>query len=152
MAAAFPTAPHIDPPIVRALTAGGLYFLIAFMVGFALGVVRELFVAPYVTSDLAVVLETPVMAVVSWFAAGFSIRRLSAPGDPARRLIVGVLALGLLLGAEELLTQALRGGSLLEQWSSYGYLAMAANFAGLTWFTVAPLRVRSRPDGSRPHA
>lgn len=152
MAFASPTLPHPDPPLVRALTAGGLYFLIAFTAGFALGAVRELVIAPRVTSDLAIVLETPVMAVVAWFAAGFSIRRLAVPDDLGSRLPMGLLALALLLGAEELLTQALRGGSLLEHWSMYGYLATAANLAGLIWFTLAPLRIKARPERVRPHA
>lgn len=142
-----------DPPIVRALTAGGLYFLIALGTGFALGVVRELLVAPRLTSDLAVVLETPVMAVAVWFAAGFAVRRLHVPAGFGLRLAMGALALALLLGAEALLSQALRGESLLGRWALYGYFAAAANLGGLSWFTFAPLCI-APPDaaGSPLHA
>jgi hypothetical protein len=149
MAVASPDLAQSDPPIVRALTAGGLYFLIAFVVGFVLGAVRELAIAPRIGSDLAILLETPVMAIVAWFAARFSIRRLSVPRGLAARLPMGVLALILLLGAEALLTQALRGGSLLDHWKTFGFLAMLANVIGLVWFALAPLLIRStRPDGS----
>lgn len=141
-----------DPPIVRALTAGGLYFLVAFTAGFMFGAFRELVVAPLVTLDLAIVLETPVMAVVVWLAAGFSIRRLGVPGNLASRLPMGLLALGLLLGAEELLTRVMRGGSLLDHWATFGNLAAAANFAGLVWFTLAPVLIKTPSDRNRPHA
>ena len=148
MAAVPPASTRHDPPIVRALTAGGLYFLLAFAVGFALGAVRELVVAPHVSSDLALVLETPFMAVMVWLAAGFAVRRLCVPGGPSR-LQMGLLALVLLLGAEELLTRARRGGSLLDHWASYGYLATAANLAGLIWFALAPLWIKTpSPDAA----
>ena len=136
------------PPIVSSLTAGGLYFLIAFAVGFVLGAARELVIAPRVTSDLAIVLETPVMAVAVWLGAGFAVRRLDVPGGIATRLPMGVLALVLLLGAEELLTRALRGGSLLEHWAMYGYLATAANLAGLLWFAFSPLAIKAPRPGA----
>ncbi len=141
-----------DPPIVRALTAGGLYFLIAFAAGFVFGAIRELAVTPRMTSDLAIVLEAPVMAVVVWFAAGFSVRQLDVPRSFAFRLPMGVLALGLMLGAEDILTRVMRGGSLLDHWATFGLLATGTILASLFWFTLAPVLIKaSSPSQAQPH-
>lgn len=140
-----------DPPFVRALTAGGLYFLIALAFGFVLGALRETLAAPRLGSDLAIVLETPLMAGVAWLAAGFSVRRCEVPGRIALRLSMALLALALLIGVEELLTRALRGVSLLDHWRTFGRLAAVANLAGLLWFTLAPSLVAA-PRGSDTHA
>lgn len=142
-----------DPPLVRALTAGGLYFLVAFGFGFAFGAVRELVVTPRLGVDLAIVIETPLMAIVAWFAARFSVGQCAVPRGVFYRLAMGLLALGLLIGVEELLTRALRGGSLFELWATFGVLATVANLAGLAWFTFAPILAGTPPVKQiDPHA
>ena len=121
--------------------------------GFAFGVVREMFVVPRPGSELAILVETPLMAIVAWFAARFSVGRCAVPRGLVYRLSMGLLALALLLGVAALLTRALRGGSLLEHWAPFGVLATAANLAGLAWFTLAGTLAEAPPPRQiDPHA
>lgn len=58
-----------------AIKAGAIYFAAAFALGFVLGTIRVLWLAPHVGETAAVLAEQPVMLTVSWFAAGWLIRR-----------------------------------------------------------------------------
>lgn len=138
----------LKPAGVGATLAGAvLYALAALAAGTALGVPRELFLAPRVTSDLAVVIEAPMMAGIVWLAARFIVRRLGVSGRAAR-LTMGVIALALVVGAENLMSWRLRGESVFAHWALFGYLAAAANLAGLVWFLFAPLSMRLQPRPS----
>ena len=78
------------------LRAGLVYFFLVFGAGFVLGVVRTLFVTPWVGASRAELLETPLMLLVVWRAARWLQPRLR----PGAALPAGLLALAILLGAE----------------------------------------------------
>lgn len=134
---------------LRAIVAGFLYAVLAFLVGCAMGMLREQFVAPRITSELAIVVETPLMCWIVLQLARGQARWLNVPTSAAARLIMGSVAVGLLVLAENTIAYAWMGRSVFEQWGLYGYLAMAATFAGLTWFWLAPL-IAARARSTRP--
>lgn len=123
---------------LRTVLAGAVYFAAVFLLGWGVGVFREMVIAPRITSDLAIVVETPFMAWAAFYLARYSARWLYVPPSAAARLVMGSVALVLLLLAEDSLARALRDRSVFEQWGLYGYLAAAATFAGLAWVWIAP--------------
>ena len=137
------------PPLaLAAVGAGAAYFAATFLGGFGFGYVRETFVAPFITSDLAVVVEAPLMAYVVWRIARLVVGWVGARAVPWVRLVIGVVGLGLLVASEDLLSRLLRGESIFEHWGWMGYLAATATFAGLGWMLFAPLRA-ARPLAAR---
>jgi hypothetical protein len=82
------------------------YAAAVFAVGFVLGTLRVLWLAPTVGELPAVAMELPVMLAASWVAAGAVLRRW--PVD--RRLAMGALALAVLLACEAGLAVLLGGG------------------------------------------
>jgi hypothetical protein len=53
--------------VFRATGADAVYAIIAFLIGFILGAIRVLLVAPRLGGTLAVIIETPIMLTTSWF-------------------------------------------------------------------------------------
>lgn len=94
---------------MQILRAGVLYFALVFGAGFALGIVRTLWVVPRVGTRIAELMEAPIMLVVTVLAARWVVLRLAIPSLPSARLGVGAIALGFLLVAEFGLVPWLRG-------------------------------------------
>lgn len=82
------------------ISAGAVYFAVVFLVGFVLGALRTLIIAPRLGETLAVSLEAPVMLAVSWFVATWCVGRFKAPIAPLARLAMGGEAFVLLTLAE----------------------------------------------------
>ena len=99
---------------MRQLKAGTVYFLWVFTAGFALGVVRELWLARWLGTRVAELAEMPVMLLVVLLAARWTVRRFALPMRMPVRLGVGLLAVGWLLLAEIMLVLGLRGLTLAE--------------------------------------
>ncbi len=99
---------------MRDLKAGTAYFLWVFGAGFVLGVVRELWLTPWLGTRVAELVEMPVMLVVVVLAARWTVRRFALPGRMPTRVGVGLLAVGWLLLAEIVLVLGLRGLTLAE--------------------------------------
>lgn len=91
------------------MKAGILYFAAVFGAGFALGVVRTLWLEPLLGTRAAELVEMPVMLVVIIASARLVVRRFAVPAKASDRIGVGVFALGLLLLAEFSLVLWLRG-------------------------------------------
>ncbi len=90
--------------------AAAAYWAIIFALGFVLGTVRVMWLAPAVGLLPATAMELPVMLGASWWAAGRVLRRFGmASGGEA--LAMGALAFALLLGAECALAVVLVGQS-----------------------------------------
>ena len=99
---------------MRPIVFGAVYFLVVFLVGFVLGAIRVLLVAPRLGALPAVMIELPIILAVSWFVAGWLLRRM--PLEPARNedLAAGILAFLLLIVAEALLAIELSGRTPAE--------------------------------------
>lgn len=125
--------------------AAAVYFAWVFGAGFALGVVRELWLAPRVGARTAQLLETPLMLGVVLIAARASVRRFAVPRRLGARLAVGLLALALLLGAEVALALGLRGLSPAEIVTARDPVAGTVYALALVLFAAMPALVRARP-------
>lgn len=99
---------------MRAIRAGSVYFLWVFAAGFVLGVVRELWLAPWLGARAAELAEMPVMWLVIVLAARWTVRRFTLSASVPTRLATGMLAVGWLLLAEIALVLSLRGLTLAE--------------------------------------
>jgi hypothetical protein len=69
----FTTAPL---RLLRATKAGALYAIIVFVIGFILGTIRDLLLAPRLGETTAVIIEASIMLVASWFVCRWRVDRL----------------------------------------------------------------------------
>lgn len=118
------------------------YFAGTFALGFGLGTVRTLWLAPAVGETGAVLAELPLMLGFSWWWARRLLRRHPLPRH-SQALAMGLLALVFLLTAELVLALAL--GRSAGQWlEGLGTTAGALGLAGQVGFAVMPWWVRLR--------
>ena len=86
--------------MTTALKAGATYFALVYLVGFVLGTLRVLLLAPRIGEIAAVLLETPVMLAASWISSRWCTRRFGVPSEVRPRLAMGGAALALLILGE----------------------------------------------------
>lgn len=132
--------PH--SPLI-AVKTGALYFALIFALGFVLGTVRVLWLAPMAGETLAVLAEQPIMLTASWFVARWLVtrHRLGAMRD---RALMGVVALLLLFTVEPLLA-VLLFDQTPQAWLT-GVVTMPGpiGLAGQILFGLIPLFVAQR--------
>ena len=133
---------------MKIVKAAATYFLLVFGAGFALGVVRQLFVGPRLGEMWAELLEMPLMAAVIVVAARWVMSRRAAPDARASRLAVGGLALAMLLAAEVLLIVGLRRMSIEEYVTTREPVSGAVYLGMLVVLAVMPALV-GRQSASR---
>ena len=122
---------------MRWFRASVAYFLWVFAAGFVLGVIRELWLAPWLGVRTAELAEMPVMLVVIVLAARWTTRRFSLSSS-APRLVAGMLAVGWLLLAEVTLVLGLRGMSLADYLAGRDPVAGTAYAVSLLLMVVMP--------------
>jgi len=120
----------------RALIAGTIYFLALFALGFCLGTVRVIYVAPRFGQLVATLAEVPVMLVAALFACRWSVRHWKVPREASIRWAMVLWFLLLLVAFEALLGAALFGRSVPEQWAA---VATTAGLVGLSAQMIAAL-------------
>ena len=125
--------------IRRSLRAGAVYFLLLYALGFLLGAMRELLLAPRLGVVVASALEAiPMLAAIFHFAPLIA-RRFGIPPKSGGRLLMGFLGLVLLIGAEIAMTRAMRGLSPQEWLAHFAsiegaiYAVLLACFAAMPW-------------------
>jgi len=126
---------------MRTLKSGLLYFAFVFGAGFVLGTIRVLWAVPRLGERTAELMETPIMLVVTILAARWVVQRLALPRTPAKRLAVGLVALGLLLVAETTGVLFLRGLTIGEYFASRDPVAGTVYLVMLAVFAIMPLLV-----------
>lgn len=84
---------------MRIASAAIAYWAVVFALGFVLGTIRVLWLAPRVGLMPATALELPIILAASWFAAGWLVRRF-AIAQQGEALAVGALAFAILMLAE----------------------------------------------------
>ncbi len=120
------------------------YWALIFALGFVLGMVRALWLAPLVGALPATALELPVMLGASWWVAGWLIRRFAiASGGEA--LAMGAMAFALLLASECLLAAAISGQTAGAWLAGLAKPPAFLGLAGQVVFALMPWwRVRHR--------
>lgn len=113
----------------RALISGTVYFLLLFALGFILGTIRVLIVAPRLGELAATLVEIPVMLVAAYFACGWTMRRWQVSGAASIRWTMVFWFLILLLLFETLLGALLFDRTIAAQWA---VLSTPAGLIGLT--------------------
>lgn len=129
--------------MAAAVKAGAAYFALVFACGFVLGAVRVTWLAPTVGATRAVLVELPFMLIVSWLACGWTLRRFHVPSAVLTRAGMGILAFGLLIGAELMLSLVAFGGSPAAFLAAYRNSDAVIGLAGQLVFAALPL-VRAR--------
>jgi len=114
--------------MIRALTAGTLYFLLVFAAGFCLGVLRVTLIVPQVGNLVATIIELPIMVTVGYFCCRWILRLWSVPPMPSRRWAMVLLFVALLFLFEWQLGEQLFARTAGEQWAA---LLTPAGLAGL---------------------
>jgi hypothetical protein len=130
--------------VARIVKAGLLYFALVFGAGFVLGALRILLLVPRIGTRAAELVETPVMVAISWFAAGWVVRRLEVPLATRPRFGMGLVALALMLVAEFSLVLRLRGLTLEEYFATRDPVSGAAYYSALILLALMPLVVERR--------
>ena len=123
------------------------YSALVFAVGFVLGAIRIFVIVPRWGDLLAVILETPIMLLVSWLACGILVRLFNIRGARAG-LAMGVSAFVLLMSAELVLSVLAFGRSPSEFVSAYGTPAGAIGLMGQVAFGLMPLFRTGRRRGN----
>jgi hypothetical protein len=122
-----------------ALKAGALYFAIVFAIGFALGTLRVLYVIPHIGEAGAVLLELPVILVLSWWVCGWVLRRCHVPQHMGQHALMGLVSFALLMGAELALATFGFGRTLGEFADGFATPAGAIGLMGQIAFALFPL-------------
>lgn len=135
-----------EQSVMQVLKAGVLYFALVFGAGFALGLVRTLWLVPHFGTRMAELMEMPIMLVVIIASARSIVRRLAVPSRPSSRIGMGCVGLSLLLVAEFTLVLSLRGMSVSEYLASRDPVAGAIYYAMLAVFAAMP-RLANRRFG-----
>lgn len=126
--------------MAAALAVGVRYFLIVFAIGFALGTIRTLFVAPRLGDLAAVAIELPLMLAAAWWVCGRLVRRL--PAGIAPRAVMGSSAFVLLMVTEFAMSLWLFGRSPAAYAAGLVNAAGLLGLAGQVAFAIMPLAVR----------
>ncbi len=120
----------------RTLIAATFYFLVLFALGFVLGTIRVLFVAPKLGVLSATLLEVPLMLTAAFFVCRWAIRRWQVLSGLSGRGAMVLWFLLLLALFETLVGVALFGRTWAGTWAG---LATPAGFIGLTTQIIAAL-------------
>ena len=123
----------------HAILAGLVYWAIVFALGFVMGTLRVLVLAPLLGPVAAVSLELPIMLAGSWLACGWSLRRFGVGKAFAERAAMGLLAFTLLILAEFALSTLLFGRTAAEHWASYATTEARLGLAAQVLFATFPL-------------
>lgn len=136
--------------MTAALKAGTAYFAVVYAIGFLLGTVRVLLLAPLVGETRAVLFEAPIMLLISWIAARWSTSTFSVPAKLTPRLVMGGFAFVLLvlseLAVSTLVFDRSWEGTVAEYRSPAGLVGLLAQliFALLPVAQAIPSRKRHR--------
>ncbi len=121
----------------QAALAGLAYFAVIFALGFVLGSVRVLLIAPAVSEFIAVLIELPVILLACWLASGFWIRQLRISTLQAA-LMMGAVAFFCLMIAEFSLGALAFERTLSDQLQNWITPAGALGLCGQIAFALFP--------------
>ena len=114
------------------------YFLTVFLLGFVLGVIRELFLLQWLSQRDAELLEMPVILLVSFLAAKYLVVARSQVSREGHFLMIGILALVMMLAFELTVVLGLRGLTLSAYIASCDVIAGSAYLLSLLIYMLMP--------------
>jgi hypothetical protein len=121
--------------VFGATEAGALYAIIVFLIGFILGTIRVLLVAPRLGETTAVFVEVPMMLAASWFVCRWCVVQLDIRRTVPARSLMGLVAFLVLMSAEACMG-AVFGRSLGDQLAGYGSPSGAIGLAAQVIFAM----------------
>jgi hypothetical protein len=133
---------------MHVLKPAAAYFALVFGAGFVLGAIRVSWIVSRIGARAAVLLETPAMLAVSVLAARWTNRRLAAGAGHGERFAIGLIALGLMLGAELAVGVALRGARPAEALLERDPVSGTAYYLALGVFAILPWLLGRRAAGA----
>jgi len=125
-------------PWFSSIQAGLVYFLGVFLVAFCLGAIRTIVVAPRVGATIAVLLETPIILVVSWWMSGWCTRHFNVGAATADRALMGATAFTILMLAEFALSVVFFHRSLADYAATFRTIPGAIGLLALICFAMIP--------------
>jgi hypothetical protein len=132
------------------IKAGATYFAVVFLFAFVLGTIRVLIVAPHVGETTGVLLETPVILAISWVICRWCVNRFRVASGNGTRLLMGVVAFGLLSATELSVSVFVFGTTIADHfagfWSSPGIIGLVAQVV----FALVPLLLDVNQRVRRP--
>ena len=123
--------------MLTSLNIGLRYYAVVFSIAFALGVARTLMITHAIGVTIAVLLEVPLLVVVSWLAARRQLKDRSL--EPWQRAMVGGLAFALTIASEVILAQLLRGQTIAEWAADVARPLGLVGLAGQLVFGLIPI-------------
>ena len=132
-----------DGVLFPLLKAGLLYFVVVFGVGFVLGALRVLFVAPRIGERSAELSEMPIMCLVTIFTARWVVRHMWAP-TRGRLIAIGSIALFLLAAAELAMVLLVRRVTVRDYLSSRDPVSGIAFLFMMVLFALMPVLVGTK--------
>ena len=128
--------------VSTAVVAGIGYCAIVFAAGFALGVLRILALAPRLGETTSVLVELPVMLLISWFACRWVVAQSQLSSRVRDRLIMGGTAFAVLMAAEISVSLLALGRTFQGHFSHYTSLHAQLGLAGQVAFAFFPIMQR----------
>jgi len=129
--------------------AGCVYALSVFAIGFVLGAIRVLVLAPRLGNAVAVALEVPFMLAVSWKLSRWSASKRGLLTDASAALLMGIIAFAVLMFAEFGTAVLCLNRTVEEYFASFlsvpGAIGLAAQlcFAGFPFLQASSNRIAS---------
>jgi hypothetical protein len=123
--------------IFRAIEAGALYAIIVFLLGFILGTIRVLLLAPRLSETIAVIVEAPIILGASWFVCRWC-GRLDVRRTVSARSLMGLVAF-LVLMSVEVGMDAMLGRSLVDQLAAFKLSPGAIGLGTQVIFAMFPV-------------
>ena len=122
--------------------AGALYFAVMFILGWVTGAVREVLFIPLLGLAIGTVIEAIILIGAMFVSLHGLNWLLGIPSGLSTRVIMGLVALGLLLPAEVLGARIFRGQSAIAFLFPSDLFYAAVQWGLLMLFAAMPLLVR----------
>lgn len=135
---------------MKMVKAGLAYWAFIFGLGFILGAIRTLWLAPLLNSaTLAVLIELPFMLIASWFAARTFVAHWSLE-MLSERLAMGGIGFALLMASEAFLGIVLMGDSIGDWLAGLVAIPGIIGLAGQLLFAIFPAMVGKKDQSPLP--
>ena len=135
--------------MTAALKGGVGYFAIVYVLGFLLGTIRVLLLAPRTGEMGSVLLETPVILGASWIVARWCANRFAVPATVVLRLAMGGVAFALLIAGEIAVSTFVFGRAWESTVALYQTPPAIIGLAAQVVFGLLPLTQAILDRGSR---